>query len=671
MISEMEQDIHFNLYRHVFKNDPLFNKLGDMKYANEYAHKIIVDAFSVGTGVELAYEAIVVLSFWMEVIHLLEASARNCENVGKGATQHPGFTIDEALAYYVGVGQSKGKTDGYLLYAFAQKSASAFGTLDQETGEAKVNKELMDLFKQAKNLAVTCNGEETVTKSLRSVVGVMVSRMNVPLVQSFYQTLQIGAQTDKGSFYATLYGLAALPQIATCQPVEYQYLSNEITENGLDVANIEDLMKSLKSTFNCFGVTCADVFGGTEDCGNIPNVYAGFEPFDDVREVRENLMCMNGVCSWTTIIQCKFSINLTLICSISKFAIIDRDVLKIEALILEDAFQAAENYYIYGFHLTSAQPPSLRDLTNDPTLQTNSFFNAIKLYHGSSTFADNMILSAIRGSMQFIGASSMHRRDAVLSAIQTLVLLPAAIGNMYRATSCEKLLWEKGASYLIGSVEGTDWGGDKEKNGVGMYNLAKELCHNSGTCAIGNNALSNDKLFDYFSAGEQFIAGERCEDLTEFMDNNVVPLLLATLIQGVIEYSDDANRSKAYVLGQAIIPFVAQANNDTATETILANTILEGDGSKISVLNAFASVIEPMGLDCKDILEELCMDYYDSNDNTDLSDGLYITTTYVENKAKIDLDIEFIRQELLNGNIEAARNVYNKVSWIFSFSWYM
>lgn len=629
---EMDQDIHFNLYRHVFKNDPLFLKLGDTKYADEYAHKIIVDAFSVGAQVELAYEAIVVLSMWMEVVHLLESAARECGKEASGDTHQAALHIDDALAYYVGVGQSKGETDGFLLYSFAQKSATAFGTIDKATGEAKVNKEIMNLFMDAKNTALTCSGGEAVTKSLRSIVGVMISRLNVPLVQSFYQTLQIGAKTDKASFYATLYGLAALPQIATCQPTEYQYLSSEITENGLDVANVQKLMKSLNSTFSCYGITCADVHGGSEDCGEIQNSYAGFQPIEDVR----------------------------------KDAIIDRDMLKIEALILEEALQAAEEYYTYGFHLALPPPgmqlTSLRDLANDPILQQNSFFEAMKFYHGTSNFADDIILNAIRGLGEFVGTSIRQRRDAVMTALQALVLLPAAIGNMYKATSCEYLFWDKGASYLIGSIEGAEWGGDAKNSGVSMYHLAKELCQSFFVCALGKNALSNDKLLDFFSAGEELISGGTCGDLTEYMDKNIVPLLLGSLIQGVIDYSEnDSLRGKAYVLQQAIVPFVAQAtNNDTIANIIIDNTSLDNVGSMISVLNAFAGVIEPMGLDCLDISKDLCPQGLNSTETTDLSDGLYITTTYVQNKAEIDLDIEFIREQLQNGNIQAARDVYNK-----------
>lgn len=289
MQNKMANDPFFNFYRNSFRKDPLFRKdqEDDDTFADIYAHKILTDALEAGRDVDLAYETAVCMIIWMEVVHLLYTAVKQC-----GASDRPmdlaGRAIDNALAYYVGVSQTKGSTDGYLLYSLAQKSASIFGTVDELSGEAIANKDMMKYFKEAKRKAGLCDGGPEQAKVLRSVVGSMISTMNIPLVQSFVHQLQVGLETDKGSFHAILYGLSVLPQVATCQPTEYEYLTNEITANGLDVANLDSLTISFRKTYDCFGIVCRDVHGINYQGCDLPlqHSYAGFTPkYESIRSV--------------------------------------------------------------------------------------------------------------------------------------------------------------------------------------------------------------------------------------------------------------------------------------------------------------------------------------------------------------------------------------------------
>jgi hypothetical protein len=284
MKDEMADDSYFNFYRNAFRNDPLFAQVGDTEtFADEYAHKIVGDALVAGTDVDLAYEAAVAMTMWMQIVHQLDRAVTQCGDSTDAAGA--GISIDSALAYYVGVSQTKAETDGYLLYNFAQKAANIFETVDAVTGEANANVAAIALFKDLKEEAGACDGGPDQAITLRLLTGEMMKLLNIPLVQTFYFHLQVGSRTDKASFYAILYGLATLPQLATCRPREYFYLSNEITENGLHVANVNELMDAFRKTYDCFGVSCTDIHGDSDICHGyeqIPNTFAGFAPREDV-----------------------------------------------------------------------------------------------------------------------------------------------------------------------------------------------------------------------------------------------------------------------------------------------------------------------------------------------------------------------------------------------------
>lgn len=284
MKQRMVDDVHYNIYRHTFRTDSLFNSAAGGTYADDYAKKIIEDAFEIDSDVDLAYEAIISLAIWMEVMHSLESAVRSCTG-GDNSSIDAALALDRAVAYYVGVDQSFGKTDGHLLYSFAQKSATFSGTIDA-VGEAVANAAIMESFIKAKGQALQCDGGTGATAMLRSTVGEIMSMMNVPLVQSFYQALQHSVETEKTSFFVILYGLTTLPQIANCQPSEYQYLSEEIIDvEGFDVANADSLLRSFRKTYSCYGITSMDVHGNQLDAVQMPNMYAGFAPIEDVREV--------------------------------------------------------------------------------------------------------------------------------------------------------------------------------------------------------------------------------------------------------------------------------------------------------------------------------------------------------------------------------------------------
>ena len=315
----------------------------------------------------------------------------------------------------------------------------------------------------------------------------------------------------------------------------------------------------------------------------------------------------------------------------------------------EDASDAAISYYEYG-HLSalrSSSYTSLRTLAKDPSWKNNPLSTKFQSYHGDDpNFADTMIMDALRAFAPFHTISSDQLADVVVRSLQTLVLLPAGVGYMYKAfldDNCAFTYWDKGAAYLIGSVEGSQWGGDEGDNGVSSFGLAKELCAEFSVCTISGNAETNDRLIQYFKDGEDLISGGTCADLDRYINVKVFPTLLIPLIQGSIAFALADNpkaRGSAHVLALAVLPIVHEVDA-TSANAIKQNSRLDAAGSSTVLINAFSNVLGGMGVNCFSVGAQsgteisefgLCKDTYDPGQSTDLSDGLYITRTRVEDR---------------------------------------
>jgi hypothetical protein len=229
----------------------------------------------------LATEALVVMTMFMKIVHSLSSAVTYCKAADVESARSE---IESAFAYYIGVGQAAGKANGYLFYSFAQRAASHQKTFKEDTNEANANIAITDIFKQAKDETSVCSS--TSYQALRMKVGSIISMMNVPLVQHFLYLLEENAYATAETNYLELFGLAVLPQIKTCQPTTFQYLTKEITDNGmnLDTAKVNSLVSAFKKTYSCFGVTCEQIHGENhQECrSSHSNMYAGFSPIEDV-----------------------------------------------------------------------------------------------------------------------------------------------------------------------------------------------------------------------------------------------------------------------------------------------------------------------------------------------------------------------------------------------------
>lgn len=306
----------------------------------------------------------------------------------------------------------------------------------------------------------------------------------------------------------------------------------------------------------------------------------------------------------------------------------------------ENAVEAAEIYFTYGpfIPFPSAKMPfqSLRKVADSTSwlLDTNLFDPTANRFNPNfkSTYASDLILHAIRGTDVFSQTSLHERKDAILAGLKSLVLLPSAMGNMYALSTSDcssSLFWDIGIAQIVGSIEGAAYGGDERKNGVSMFRLAEELCDSFDMCTSSGHARSNEGLMEYFTNGESMVSADKCEDAKTLMKQKVVPNMIGSLIQGIVKYSSStSSKAKGYMYSLAMLPIV-ESINGTSSATLLENARLDKEGWKPALIEAFAHVIEDLNINCKDIGDVFCLEDVQP-DTTDLSDGLYVTTTFVE-----------------------------------------
>lgn len=305
----------------------------------------------------------------------------------------------------------------------------------------------------------------------------------------------------------------------------------------------------------------------------------------------------------------------------------------------EGAWESAIAYYEHGHPAHTVDTPSLRSLARDPTWKQSPYYNIFESYHDEEMFADEIIMAALEGDLEPFGE---YRRNIVMRSLQALVLTPAAIGYMYLSANdneCTFKHWDIGAAYLIGSVEGSQWGGDDRGNGVGLYGFAKELCNDFNVCTSSGDSEVNTRLVRYFKNGEDLISGGSCSNLKQFIELKLFPLVLVPLIQGAIEFAGyDEYKGESFVMAQALLPYVANVDTDSAKmiKDVLTWTT---NVTEQVFIDAFANVLGDMKVNCLDVgalsgQEDLglCKQSYDPEKATDLSDGLYITRTYVDDR---------------------------------------
>jgi hypothetical protein len=314
----------------------------------------------------------------------------------------------------------------------------------------------------------------------------------------------------------------------------------------------------------------------------------------------------------------------------------DRDLLKVLSLMREEAPELALEYFNYGHIVTYDQQSSLKQLSLDQSNNESNPNPYISDYEDVIT----LITNAITGILDFSQMSVSDRVEIVFRSIQTIVFVQAAISALFHAEndcvngSTKNL--DRAAAYLIGSVEGGSFGGDKSNQGVSIYGFAKTLCDIFNVCTESNDADSNKYLIAALSKGKDFLTASQCDEFNDHMEKRTIPLIIVSLIQATIQAVNTNDTTGSYVLGLAIFPFLESVDPQIAT-TIKEGTRLQGNINVHQTMEAFANVLRKLWVDCTDIgfVDDINKNMCSFNgtkieSSYSFSGGLYVTSTHVE-----------------------------------------
>jgi len=632
----MKEDPTFNIFLYALSDEKLIDKSNPVEV---YADTVVKDSFEV-PDVDLAAEASVALNMWMFIIHKLHESIRVCK-LDKDKNDDGFFPIDEAIAYWIGADQNEGEDDGDLMYAITERMAKIFG---QKSGEANVNSNIIDLMNEAKKFfRLKCSSN---IEPLRVIIYKIISQMTVPLIQNLIYSMY---QEDQN--HIELYAFAVVPLVMGCSNSTYHYLKENLIDYDFEQSKRDAIILKLQSVYDCLGVSCQDIgsyrTASVRKCGQRvgPDDIAGYPIEADLYEHSK----------------------------------IDLDVYQIGILLKMGAYDAAMDYYMYGRnskYFGNDDTELYRTLdwfASDDRSQTPQYQAFVDYFGGDANYAKSLVESVLDREGRFRNISSDHVTELITIILTNVVMYMHSLHEMYKSKeSCgdgdsDALeMWDMAASYLIGSMEGPRSGGSSD--GQFLYNLNKLRCEEFDICTRPEN-----DMIGFLLKGRDVVSGGDCKKLDETIDS-IARLLQILLIQNTLHYSailetepSKRNRAAGYASALSILPLIEQANT-TSAETIEATmlTNLNGDVDRDIAhvtFQAFASAITQIrDIECNDVgsLREyggVCTNVNPS-EGTSLSNGLYITSTNVGERAKIALDIRDIEQALLGGDVEMSRMIY-------------
>lgn len=664
----MSNDPMFNIYKYALYDD------GELEAQDfVYADDVVLEALTNGNDSKLGAEATVVLNVWMMIAHRLHAAVQICAE-GDASEEY----IDAAVALWIGKGQGEGKYDnGFMMYTIGQSSAKFYGYPE---GEAPVNTKLMTLFVEAQTVAKSCPATPEAFVVLRSMVNEIIRTLTKPLLLSLFFHMVKNSKN-----MVELYAVAVVPQCATCNTKASKTLQEALFV-GYDKATslTEEIFDHLATFMRCQRLSCDDIKaadGADQDVVDfVGTLCKRLDHFDASK------LPMAGYLPTTD--------------GAAETARLDLDALEMYILMRTQAYGAAMDVYSHGHHSIAAAHFSTEGDTDLLTLQflaTSSSrenvteFQEYVTYFGSATYADDIILQAIEHRDQYSTATRGQRAEIVRTTLQTMVSYMAVLMTFQssvdncKSGSADKARsdWDRGVALYVGSVEGIVAGGNSSGQGEWMYGLGNEVCGDFDTCETSGESTVNQVLmFAFMSVRDSLVDGE-CSHMDRTLTNQITARMTIPLIQGTLVKSLDMETSpeslaSAHILSQAVTPLVQEVSSSSASVLSQIFGTFRSNSTRpemSSIVAAFSDAIEAMGLECDDIGStsdfSLCTSDGGGDGTTvvidrpprpetptNLGDNLYVTTTYVQDRANIALDIQDISEALMEGNYELAKLVY-------------
>jgi hypothetical protein len=265
--------------------------------------------------------------------------------------------------------------------------------------------------------------------------------------------------------------------------------------------------------------------------------------------------------------------------------------------------------------------------------------------------------------------------------MQVVARLNSAINHCQASHSGQQLV-DEAAALFTGSIEGRAGEDDSSGSGKMLYALAQEFCEAFNECNGYDDASQNVFILASLGDIKRSIGSSDCDTARKIVDD-VVALLPIPMIQGTLSLavsnsrldarSTNGSLSTGYVLSSAILPLVKQANA-TSAGTIFSNMDFNLDVPPVhdgpeAVFAAFRDALPDMEIDCQYVgtLEDLgmttCNDKpanFTVNTSTSLGGELYVSTTNVEDRANIALDVKSMQDALEVGHAGLATIIYRE-----------
>ena len=668
----MSEDPMFAIFKYALYDDwDLEDSSGeDFLYADD----VVAEALDNGEDNKLAAEGAVVVNVWMVIAHRLYSAVRVCKE------QKPAESlIDSAVALWIGKEQGEGQYDsGWMLYSVGQSAAKFYGLEEQE---APVNTQLMNLFIEAQATAATCKSEADAYKTLRIKVSELVRTLTKPLVLSL-----LFHMVKNSKNMVELYAVATVPQAAACNPDAFEALQANLFMGYNPKTALTDEVKGHLATFlRCQQITCEDMKTTAKADADIKDLV---EALCNRLDFNGDYLPMAGYIPNT---------------DVSQVARLDQDILEMEIMTRTKAYSAALDVYQLGHN---SIPLSLQALATSDERKNVAQLVTFSDSFGSDNYADAIVMDALQQEGDYRSATRGELEEVVVRTLQGMVMYMAVLSKMQLAieqcnskkTDEAKLAWDTAAAFFIGSIDGPAAGGLKEGEGESIYSLANDLCGDFRACEGSGEASVNEKILFQFAGGRDAITDSACDHVERTMTWEIIPRMAIPLIQGTLSYAieigeaserDTDSIATVHILAQAVAPLVKVTNAESAST--LNNKF--GDFKSIStgqsvddIFDAFTNALRGMGVDCKELgkfkdfdNKGFCGGKSDDDDNADddnddddndddvaplpdtntnLGGDLYVTSTYVDDKAKIAKDAEDMVMALNEGSYELAKLIY-------------